>query len=66
MKLKEIKELQTPELTSRVRTLKQELLTLRFQQVTGQDVNGNKKREVRKEIARILTIIKEREANVKE
>lgn len=66
MKLKEIKELQTPELTTRVRTLKQELLTLRFQQVTGQEVNGNKKREVRKEIARILTILKERETKAKE
>lgn len=65
MKLKEIRELQTAELRSKVQQLKQELLTLRFQQVTGQEVNGNKKREVRKEVARILTILKERETKLK-
>ena len=36
MKLSEIRELQTTELQEKVYELKQELLTLRFQQATGQ------------------------------
>ena len=61
MKLKELKELQTPELVARVSDIKKELLTLRFQLATGQVTNGAKKRELRKEVARILTVLKERE-----
>lgn len=61
MKLKELKELQTPELVSRVLDIKKELMTLRFQLATGQTANGAKKRDLRKEVARILTVLKERE-----
>jgi large subunit ribosomal protein L29 len=61
MKLKEIRELQTADLLKKVQELKEELFVLRFQQATGQTAEANKKRVVRKDIARILTVIRERE-----
>jgi large subunit ribosomal protein L29 len=61
MKLADIRELQTVELQGKVLELKQELFTLRFQQATGQLQNGSKMKDIRKTIARILTVIKERE-----
>ncbi len=64
MKLAEIRELQTADLQNKVYELKQELLTLRFQQATGQLDNGKKITEVRKTIARIYTVLKERELNI--
>lgn len=64
MKLNEIRELQTSELENKVYELKQELLTLRFQQATGQLDNGKKITEVRKSIARCYTVLKERELGI--
>ncbi len=61
MKLKEIRELQTADLLKKVQELKEELFVLRFQKATGQSAEANKKRVVRKDIARILTVIRERE-----
>ena len=66
MKIKEIKELSNAELTLKVKDLKQELLTINFQQATGQNVNACKKKEIRKDIARILTVLKEREMQAAE
>ena len=64
MKLTDIRELQTSELQNKVYELKQELLTLRFQQATGQLDNGKKITEVRKTIARCYTVLKERELGI--
>ena len=64
MKLAEIRELPTEELNAKVYELKQELLSLRFQHATGQLENGNKIAEIRKTIARIYTVIKEREIGI--
>ena len=64
MKIAEIRELSTTELNEKVYELKQELLTLRFQHATGQLENGNKITEIRKTIARIYTVIKEREMGI--
>ena len=61
MKIHEIRELQTPELIRRVADLKQELFTLKFQQATGQNNQVAKKVAIKKEIARILTVVRERE-----
>ena len=61
MKLSEIRELQTTELQEKVYELKQELLTLRFQQATGGLENPAHMKEVKKTIARIKTVITERE-----
>ena len=64
MKLNEIRELSTDELNEKVYELKQELLSLRFQHATGQLENGKKITELRKTIARIYTLIKERELGI--
>lgn len=64
MKLSEIRELQTTELQEKVYELKQELLTLRFQQATGQLDNGKKITTVRKTIARCYTVLRERELGI--
>lgn len=61
MKLAEIREIQTPDLVKKVSELKQELFALRFQQGTGQIQEASKMRDIRKTIARILTVVKERE-----
>ena len=64
MKIAEIRELSTTELNEKVYELKQELLALRFQHATGQLENGKKITEVRKSIARIYRVIKEREMRI--
>lgn len=61
MKIEEIRELSSEELVIKVNELKQELLSLRFQKATGRLDNGKKITEARKTIARIYTILKERE-----
>jgi large subunit ribosomal protein L29 len=48
------------ELDAQVITLKEELFTLRFQHQTGQLESHGRLREVRKDIARIYTVIQER------
>ncbi len=61
MKAKDIRELSNEELTKKVKELKEDLFVLRFQQATGNTEELNRKKTVRKDIARILTILKERE-----
>lgn len=61
MKLAEIRALNNAELQNKVYEMKQELLTLRFQQASGQLENGKKITEVRKTIARCYTVLRERE-----
>ncbi len=61
MKAKEIRELTAEELDSKLSGLKEELFNLRFQMATGQCENPLKVREVKKSIARIKTIQRERE-----
>jgi large subunit ribosomal protein L29 len=61
MKLIEIREIPSNELQKKVREMKQELFVLRFQQASGGDKDQNKKRGLKKDIARMLTVIRERE-----
>lgn len=61
MKAKEIRDLTTAEIEQKVKSLKEELFNLRFQLATGQLENTARIREVRKTIARMKTIIRERE-----
>ena len=49
------------ELSSELLKLKNELFNLRFQHVTGQLENPVKMREVKKDIARVKTVLKEKE-----
>ncbi|MCJ8009717.1 50S ribosomal protein L29 [Lederbergia wuyishanensis] len=64
MKAKEIRDLTTAELEQNVKSLKEELFNLRFQLATGQLENTARLREVRKDIARMKTVIRERELEV--
>lgn len=64
MKAKEIRELTTAEIEQNVKTLKEELFNLRFQLATGQLENTARIREVRKSIARMKTVVRERELGV--
>ncbi|MDK2821202.1 MAG: large subunit ribosomal protein [Clostridia bacterium] len=61
MKANEIRDLTTEELNQKVKELKQELFNLRFQLATGQVDNPMRIREVKRNIARAKTIIRERE-----
>ncbi|KGR86699.1 50S ribosomal protein L29 [Lysinibacillus odysseyi] len=61
MKANEIRELATSEIELKVKSLKEELFNLRFQLATGQLENTARIREVRKAIARMKTVIRERE-----
>lgn len=64
MKAKEIRELTTAELEQNVKSLKEELFNLRFQLATGQLENTARIREVRKSIARMKTVVREREIGI--
>src|SRR4249919_3289377 len=57
----ELRELTEEELTSRLRESKEELFNLRFQMATGQLANNRRLRVVRQEIARVYTVLRERE-----
>lgn len=57
----ELRELTGEELTDRLRESKEELFNLRFQMATGQLNNNRRLRTVRQEIARIYTVLRERE-----
>jgi len=61
MKARQIRELSDQELIQKLKELKSELFNLRFQSATGQLDNPKRIREVRKTIARIKTILTERE-----
>jgi len=57
----ELRELQEDELVLRLREAKEELFNLRFQVATGQLDNNTRLRTVRQDIARIYTVMRERE-----
>ncbi len=57
----ELRQLSDAELADKVREFKEELFNLRFQMATGQLDNNRRLRVVRNEIARIYTVLRERE-----
>ena len=57
----ELRELDDEELIEKLREHKEELFNLRFQMATGQLNNNRRLRLVRQEIARIYTVLRERE-----
>lgn len=61
MKTKEIRQMSSEELNKKVNELKNELFNLRFRLATGQLDNPSSIKIVKKDIARVKTIIKERE-----
>ncbi len=63
MTAKEIRELTNADINKEIEALKEELFNLRFQQATGQLTNTARLRTVKKEIARMKTVLTERTVN---
>ena len=63
MKARELREMKNEELNVKLGELKQELFNLRFNHATGQLINPMQINTCKKDIARIKTILKERELN---
>jgi large subunit ribosomal protein L29 len=61
MKILEIRELSDGELLTRLTDSREELMNLRFQQATGELTDHTRIRYTRRTIARILTVLNERE-----
>jgi len=61
MKINEIRELTTEQLITKIEEFKEELFNLRFSQATGNLEKPSRINELRKTVARIKTIIRERE-----
>ncbi len=65
MKINEVRELSSEELNQKIYSLKEELFNLRRKKAVGQLENLAEIRRVRKDIARVYTVLKERELGVK-
>ncbi|EOB7320704.1 50S ribosomal protein L29 [Staphylococcus aureus] len=61
MKAKEVRDLTTSEIEEQIKSSKEELFNLRFQLATGQLEETARIRTVRKTIARLKTVARERE-----
>ena len=61
MKMENIRKLSQTELIAEESRLKKELFNLRFQHVTGQLESPAKMKEIKRDIARIKTVIRENE-----
>ena len=66
MKAKEIRELSAEELTTKLGELKKDLFNLRLQHATNQLENVNKISEVKRDIARVNTVLRELQLAAKE
>ena len=64
MKAKDLRSMTDEELKNKLNELKEQLYKLRFQNALGQAQNPMKIREVKKDIARIYTILRERELKI--
>jgi large subunit ribosomal protein L29 len=61
----ELDELNNIDLESKLREAKEELFNLRFQAATGQLESHGRLRSVKKDIARIYTVVRERELGIR-
>jgi len=61
----ELDELNSVDLEARLREAKEELFNLRFQAATGQLESHGRLRTVKKDIARIYTVVRERELGIR-
>jgi large subunit ribosomal protein L29 len=64
MKINEIKEMSTEELNNKVYLLKEQLFHLRRKKAVGQLEHAEQVRSIRKDIARIYTVLRERELGI--
>ena len=65
LKAHELDELNDIDLESKLREAKEELFNLRFQAATGQLESHGRLRAVKKDIARIYTVVRERELGIR-
>ena len=63
MKVKELRNLKDEELTKKITEAKKELFDLRLKQANGNLDKPSKVHELRKDVARMKTILRERELN---
>ena len=62
MKANELRKLSTEELTAKEKALKEELFNLRFQHAINQLDNPHQMTEVKHDIARVMTVLNEKNA----
>ena len=60
MKAKEIREMSSEELENKLKELKNELFNLRFQHAINQLGNPHRISDVKKDIARVMTVLREK------
>ncbi len=61
MKIEELRKLSNEDLEKKIKESKEELFNLRFQQATGNLEKPSRLRDLRKQVAKMKTIIRERE-----
>ncbi len=66
MNATEVRAMTNPELGNKLDDAYQEIFNLRFQRATGQLTNTSRERQVRKDIARMKTVLRERQLNTEE
>lgn len=64
MKAKDLRELSIPELKEKLSKLREELFNLRFQRALHRLENPMRIRSIRRDIARVLTVLREKELNL--
>ena len=64
MKANELRDMSVEELNKKLVDLKEEFFNLRFQKATGQLGNPVSIRDIMKDIARVKTVLRERELNI--
>ena len=62
MKVSEIREMTSEQLNNKLKELKEELFNLRFQHAINQLENTNRIGEVKKDIARVMTVLNDKNA----
>ena len=65
MKIAEVRDMSVTDLNKKLTELTDELFNLRFQSATGQLENHGRLRAVKKDIARIYTVLRERELGIR-
>lgn len=66
MRISEIRDLTEEELKSKLAELKKEVFSLKFQKATGQLENPMRIKNLRRDIARINTLIREKELGIEQ
>lgn len=65
LSIEQLEDMDNAALTEQLRTSKEELFNLRFQKATGQLQNPGRFKAVKRDIARIYTVLRERELGIR-